>query len=76
MYKWDSLLEIYTDAQTFGRRSSNSKSVSNSNCAISWLEATFPELANEALEVGNLSAVKAQPYALFDASVCLQVRSF
>lgn len=72
VYKWDSLLEIYTDAQTYGRRSSNSKSVSNSSCAISWLEATFPELAHESLEVGNLSAVKAQPYALFDASISLQ----
>lgn len=73
MYKWESLLEIYSDAQTFGLRSSYSKAVSNSNLAISWLEATFPELARQAVEMENLPAVKAQPYTLFDASISLQV---
>ncbi|THG22685.1 hypothetical protein TEA_011552 [Camellia sinensis var. sinensis] len=46
--------------------------VSNSNMAISWLEATFPELTHQATGGGNLSALKAQPYALFDASISLQ----
>lgn len=72
VYKWEFLLEIYSDAQTFGLKSSYSKAVSNSNLAISWLEATFPELARQAAEMENLPAVKAQPYALFDASISLQ----
>ncbi|GMP69377.1 hypothetical protein CsSME_00028665 [Camellia sinensis var. sinensis] len=40
--------------------------------AIPWLEATFPELTHQATGGGNLSALKAQPYALFDASISLQ----
>ncbi|KAG5533508.1 hypothetical protein RHGRI_027627 [Rhododendron griersonianum] len=71
VYKWESILEMYHDAQTFGLESSYPKAVSNSNRAITWLEATFPELCLEATG-GNLSAVKAQPYALFDASISLQ----
>ncbi|KAL7214788.1 hypothetical protein ACSBR1_027050 [Camellia fascicularis] len=72
VYKWESILEIYGDAQTFGLKSANSRAVSNSNMAISWLEATFPELTHQATGGGNLSALKAQPYALFDASISLQ----
>lgn len=41
--------------------------------AISWLEATFPELAQQEAEGGNPATVKARPYALFDASLSLQV---
>lgn len=66
---------MYHDAQTFGLKSSYPKAVSNSNLAITWLEATFPELCLQATG-GNLSAVKAQPYALFDASISLQVLIF
>lgn len=73
VYKWESILEIYNDAHTFGLKSINSTAVSNSNLAISWLEATFPELAHQAVEGGNLAMLKAQPYALFDASLSLQV---
>lgn len=73
VHKWESILEIYNDAHTFGMKSSNSKAVSNSNLAISWLEATFPGLAHQAGEGGNLFAIKAQPYVLFDASISLQV---
>ncbi|XP_034704899.1 nuclear pore complex protein NUP88 [Vitis riparia] len=72
VYKWESILEIYNDAHTFGLKSANSTAVSNSNLAISWLEATFPELAHQAMEGGNLSMLKAHPYALFDASLSLQ----
>lgn len=72
VYKWESILEIYNDAHTFGLKSANSTAVSNSNLAISWLEATFPELAHQATEGGNLSMLKAHPYALFDASLSLQ----
>ncbi|XAR65925.1 hypothetical protein NMG60_11011935 [Bertholletia excelsa] len=71
VYKYESILEIYSDAQTFGLKSANPSAVSNSKRAISWLEATFPELTNQAMG-GNISAVKAQPYALFDASISLQ----
>lgn len=66
-------MEIYSDAQTFGLKAGSSKAVSNANLAISWLEATFPELARQAAEGGNQPALKAHPYALFDASVALQV---
>lgn len=73
VYKWESVLEIYNDAQTFGLKASSSKAVSNANLAISWLEATFPDLAEQAAEGGNQPALKSHPYALFDASVSLQV---
>ena len=69
VYKWESVLEIYSDARIFGLKAA----VSNANLAISWLEATFPELARQAAEGGNQPALKAHPYALFDASVSLQV---
>ncbi|KAK9282957.1 hypothetical protein L1049_011182 [Liquidambar formosana] len=72
VYSWESILEIYSDAQTFGLNSANSTAVSNSNLAISWLEGTFPELAHKAAEGGNLSIVKSHSYALFDASLALQ----
>ena len=70
------MLDIYSDAQTFGLKSANPRAVTNSNLAISWLEATFPELHHQAAGGGNLSALKSQPYALFDASISLQVLIF
>lgn len=73
VYKWESILEIYNDAHTFGLKSANSTAVSNSNLAISWLEATFPDLAHQMTEGGNLSTLKSHAYALFDASLSLQV---
>ncbi|KAF2319079.1 hypothetical protein GH714_013137 [Hevea brasiliensis] len=72
VHKWESVLEIYRDAHTFGLKSVNQTAVSNSNLAISWLEATFPELDTGAMEEENLLALKARPYVLFDASLCLQ----
>ncbi|PIN21581.1 Nuclear pore complex, Nup88/rNup84 component [Handroanthus impetiginosus] len=72
VYKWESILEVYNDAQTFGLKSANSKAVNDSNMAISWLEATFPELVRQAGDSGKSYAVKAQPFVLFDASVSLQ----
>lgn len=72
-YKWESILEIHTDAYTFGLQSANSTAISNSNAAISWLEATFPEFAYSESEGGDLSMLRARPYALFDASLSLQV---
>ncbi|XP_023920285.2 nuclear pore complex protein NUP88 isoform X3 [Quercus suber] len=71
-YKWEYILEIYSDAHAFGLKSANSTAVSNSNLAISWLEATFPELANQEAEGGDLSMLRAHPYALCDASISLQ----
>ncbi|KAJ4839762.1 Nuclear pore complex protein nup88 [Turnera subulata] len=71
-FKWESVLEIYTDADTYGLSSTNAVAVRNSNLAISWLEATFPELTQEAMEGDNLLTTKARPFALFDASLCLQ----
>uniref|UniRef100_A0A6M2EPA1 Nucleoporin Nup88 n=1 Tax=Populus davidiana TaxID=266767 RepID=A0A6M2EPA1_9ROSI len=71
VYKWESVLEIYSDAEMFGLKSANPVAVNNSNLAIFWLEATFPELAHESKE-RELSTLKAHPYAIFDASLCLQ----
>lgn len=65
-------MEIYSDAHTFGLRSSNSSAVSNSSLAISWLEATFPELAEDTVDEGNLPILKARPHALFNSSLSLQ----
>ncbi|KAG8390106.1 hypothetical protein BUALT_Bualt01G0049100 [Buddleja alternifolia] len=68
VYKWESVLEIYNDAHTLGLKSANPRAVNNSNLAISWLEATFPELVRQAGDGGKLYAVKAQPFVLLDAS--------
>ncbi|XP_061376583.1 nuclear pore complex protein NUP88 isoform X3 [Gastrolobium bilobum] len=72
LFKCESLLEIYNDAHTFGLTSANSVAASNSKLAISWFEATFPELQNQETEGDNLSMLRAQAYALFDASLVLQ----
>lgn len=72
VFRWESIQEIYLDAQTCGLKSVNPTTIQNSNLAISWLEATFPELSDEA-ERGKLASVRAHPNALFDASLSLQV---
>ncbi|GMI87256.1 EMBRYO DEFECTIVE 2789, MODIFIER OF SNC1,7 [Hibiscus trionum] len=72
VYKWESILEIYSDAHTFGLNSTNSAAICNSNVAISWLEATFPELVQQTTDVENPSTIKAHSHALFDASLALQ----
>ena len=66
-------MEIYSDAHTFGLKSVNSSAVSNSSLAITWLEATFPEIDQETADEGNLPTLKAHPHALFDSSLSLQV---
>ncbi|CAJ2644041.1 unnamed protein product [Trifolium pratense] len=68
----ESLLEIYNDAHTFGLMSANSVAASNSKLAISWLEATFPELQKQEIEGDSLSLLRAHAYAVFDASLVLQ----
>lgn len=73
LFKSESVLEIYNDAHTFGLKSANSKAASNSKLAISWLEATFPELQNQETEAEKLSVLRAHAYAQFDASLVLQV---
>ncbi|XP_057429072.1 nuclear pore complex protein NUP88 [Lotus japonicus] len=72
LFKRESLLEIYNDAHTFGLSSANSVAARNSKMAISWLEATFPELEKHETEGDNLSFLRAQAYALFDSSLVLQ----
>ncbi|CAH9090077.1 unnamed protein product [Cuscuta europaea] len=72
VYKWESILELYNDVHAFGLKSTTSRANTNSNLAITWLEATFPELRHVDVKSGNLIALQAQPYALFDASVALQ----
>uniref|UniRef100_A0A7N0TUA6 Nuclear pore complex protein NUP88 n=1 Tax=Kalanchoe fedtschenkoi TaxID=63787 RepID=A0A7N0TUA6_KALFE len=72
VHKVESLLEIYADAQTLGLKSDNSIAVNNSNMAVSWLEATFSELAQQLSEGVTLPALRARPYALFDACLTLQ----
>lgn len=71
VYKWESILEVYNDAHTFGLKSADPKAVNNSNMAISWLEATFPELVRQTGD-GQLYIVRAQPFVLLDASISLQ----
>lgn len=71
VFMWEAIVEIYSDAQTFGQKSTNSTAISNSSLAISWLEATFPEL-DQGKEGSNISAVKARPYVLIEASLALQ----
>ncbi|XP_028803776.1 nuclear pore complex protein NUP88 [Neltuma alba] len=71
LFKSESVLEIYNDAHTFGLKSANSRAISNSKLAISWLEATFPELQNQETEE-NMSMQRAHAYAQFDASLTLQ----
>lgn len=73
VHKWDSVVEIYTDAQTSGLKSTSAVAVNTSSLAISWLEAIFPELNDEILEEEYLLTLKARPFALFDASLRLQV---
>lgn len=70
---WDSVMEIYSDAQAFGLKPCNASAVKNSTLALSWLEATFPGLRQEGRQVASPSAVKAHAYALIDASLLLQV---
>ncbi|XP_010262847.1 PREDICTED: nuclear pore complex protein NUP88 isoform X2 [Nelumbo nucifera] len=72
IYRWEAIGEIYNDAQAFGLKSSNSRAVSNSSLAIAWLETTFPELSHQEMEGCNFPALKAHPYAPFDASLTLQ----
>ncbi|OIW14223.1 hypothetical protein TanjilG_21363 [Lupinus angustifolius] len=72
LFKYESLLEIYNDAQTFGIKSTNSVAASNSKLAMSWLEATFPELKNLETQEDSQSLLRAHAYALFDASLVLQ----
>ncbi|OAY66753.1 Nuclear pore complex protein NUP88 [Ananas comosus] len=55
--------EIYEDVIAFGLTSSNPKIVSNSRLAISWLEATFPDVADQSTEVGSVSLARAHAYA-------------
>jgi nuclear pore complex protein Nup88 len=71
-HKWESILELYGDAQTFGLKSGSQEAVSNSNMSISWLEATFPELTHQSTDILSSSVIRAQPHALFDASLQLQ----
>ncbi|KAJ1383390.1 hypothetical protein SESBI_43454 [Sesbania bispinosa] len=50
----------------------NSIAASNSKLAISWLEATFPDLQNPETEGDSQSLLRAHAHALFDASLVLQ----
>lgn len=72
IYRLSHIQEIYEDINVFGLNSSDSKSVSNSGLAIAWLEATFPELADQSVEGGSTLVLKAYPYAPIDASLLLQ----
>ncbi|MCL7026470.1 hypothetical protein MKW94_006644 [Papaver nudicaule] len=72
VYRWDSIWEIYNDAQLFGLKASNPRAVSYSSLAIAWLQATFPQLASQPAEGGSSVALRAHPYVPFDASLTLQ----
>ncbi|XP_074308149.1 nuclear pore complex protein NUP88 [Silene latifolia] len=72
IYLWESIQEIYSDAQTFGQKSDDPIAFSNSSMAISWLEATFPELNQQESEASNMLAVEAQRFVVIDSSLSLQ----
>ncbi|KAK9683516.1 hypothetical protein RND81_10G147100 [Saponaria officinalis] len=72
VYLWESIVEIFSDAQTFGQKSADSVGVTNSSMAISWLEATFPELNRQGMEASHISEVKARPFVFIDSSLSLQ----
>ncbi|XP_011623988.1 nuclear pore complex protein NUP88 isoform X1 [Amborella trichopoda] len=72
VYNRASIEEIYKDAHTLGLKSANSRAVNNSSLAITWLEATFPDLNDQNAGKGTLSTLKAHPYASFDVSLSLQ----
>ncbi|KAG2262663.1 hypothetical protein Bca52824_069742 [Brassica carinata] len=72
IYKWESIMEIYNDANLYGVKSPNSVAVCNSSLAIDWLEAVFPDLTEQGTRGDNIVVVKAHPYALLDASLALQ----
>ncbi|ONK77958.1 uncharacterized protein A4U43_C02F12710 [Asparagus officinalis] len=69
---WEFLEEIHEDVKVFGVKSPNAIVASNSNMALDWLEATFPELADESLAERNKLVLRAHPYAPLDASLVLQ----
>ncbi|GAB2216396.1 hypothetical protein Droror1_Dr00024169 [Drosera rotundifolia] len=72
-YMWESVFEMYADAQGLGSKSACQTALKNCNRAISWLESTFPELKQvQGQKAGGLSAVKARAYAPIDASLLLQ----
>ncbi|KAH9622971.1 hypothetical protein KSS87_004355 [Heliosperma pusillum] len=71
-YLWESIQEIYSDAQTFGQKSDDPIAFSNSSMAISWLEATFPELNQQESEASHLSTVEARLFVVIDSSISLQ----
>ncbi|KAG0463809.1 hypothetical protein HPP92_019878 [Vanilla planifolia] len=68
----DILKEIYEDAHTYELKSSDSSVGRNLSLIITWLEATFPELADPQMEGDDVLVLSARPHALLDASLALQ----
>lgn len=64
--------EIYKDAHV-GLDSSNPTVARNSGLAITWLEATFPELVERKMEEESVFLLRAHPYTPIEASLALQV---
>ncbi|KAI0502139.1 hypothetical protein KFK09_017086 [Dendrobium nobile] len=63
--------EIYKDAHV-GLDSSNPTVARNSGLAITWLEATFPELVERKMEEESVFLLRAHPYTPIEASLALQ----
>ncbi|KAG9459171.1 hypothetical protein H6P81_003679 [Aristolochia fimbriata] len=72
IYSWSCVEEVYKDAQALGLNSSNSQAVKNSSLAVSWLEATFPQIVDGATHGQNPLSLKALPHVQFDLSLSLQ----
>ncbi|XP_068660113.1 nuclear pore complex protein NUP88 [Aristolochia californica] len=72
IYSWACVEEVYKDAQALGLNSSNARAVKNSSLAVSWLEATFPQIVDGSTNGQTALSLKALPYAQFDLSLSLQ----
>ncbi|XP_072969396.1 nuclear pore complex protein NUP88 [Typha angustifolia] len=64
--------DIYEDLNAFGLKSTSPRIISNSRMAIAWLEATFPEVADQSTEGRSVAISRAHPYSPVDASLSLQ----
>ncbi|XP_078436480.1 nuclear pore complex protein-like protein [Wolffia australiana] len=65
--------DIYEDALDCERKSSDSRGARDCRSAVTWLEATFPELLDHANQRQNsLPVLRARSYAPADASLSLQ----
>ncbi|PKA55383.1 hypothetical protein AXF42_Ash004022 [Apostasia shenzhenica] len=69
---WTHIKEIYEDAHVYGLKSSNSRVSKNMALAVTWLEATFPQLIDRLVDDDSVLVSRAHPFAPLGASLALQ----